>query len=145
MIKTLFEANLGTMAKHCIVITQMFCESFRLRALAEYRLSRFEQGFTPPEYIVIQEHGWSIASKSLQSQHDENDHDLHVADVREMPLHDNVLHRMYDLLLAFDGEVEATTSDFEKVLTMKYLYASFRSYIKVPPFVIDFSGTLIII
>lgn len=63
------------------VITQMFSESFRLKKLAEYRLRRFVNGFFPPEYIVIKEHGWKIASKSLQSKQIEHKHELHVADV----------------------------------------------------------------
>lgn len=91
--------------------------------MTDYRLLRFEDGFTPLEEMVIEEHGWSIASKSLQSEVEKSKHELHIADLHEPSLTDDELYSMYELLLPIDGEVEALTSDMDKVLIMKYLYA----------------------
>ncbi|KAK1376683.1 hypothetical protein POM88_032876 [Heracleum sosnowskyi] len=122
--------NLDTMAKHCIVITQMFCESFRVRELGDMGKSRFVQGFTVPERLCIEEHGWSIASRSLQSKAQKHGHVLYVADVRDEALKEDYLHKTYDALLPCVAEVKPTKVEFKKVLTTKFMGASLGKFVK---------------
>lgn len=49
--------HLDTMAEHAIVFTQMFSESFRAREIADMCRSKFVQGYTLPERLLIEEHG----------------------------------------------------------------------------------------
>ncbi|KAK1351574.1 hypothetical protein POM88_054261 [Heracleum sosnowskyi] len=111
--------DVGQLAFHVMCLTQMLCESLRIKPLRKFIIHNYEHDQVLGVLLLILEHGWAIASKTLlKKEVYKSKLEIYYSDNTDNSLLIGELNTLYDVLEYYseqDLDKEDKVRDLETV------------------------------